>query len=245
MSPNPAKAAEVAAVAVAAVAATAIPELSKSDLGRCFYSTSEAWGLSADARRGPCTARPCRRTPGPASRPSTSLGRRDSPETPGSGAPRIPRGSAQPAAPARFPPRRPGRTAPGYLRAAGGDWRLRSLLARGWLRRSNPGSSTHSDPRGPGSGGSPRARKRLNSRAFSSSDATTEARTRNRARAAAQVLRGRGPRVGVGGRGARAARLLPAARLWRQGSLSACVFSLTAGASRFSCLGFFFLTGRF
>jgi hypothetical protein len=31
---------------------------------------------------------------------------------------------------------------------------------------------------------------------------------------------------------------VPGSRLWRQGSLSACVFSPTAGASRFSCLGF-------
>lgn len=78
------------------------------------------------------------------------------------GAHRTNRGSAQPVAPgcpasgapAPFPPRRPGRTAPAYLRAAGGGRQLRSLFARGWLRSSDHGSSTHSHRGGPGSGGS-------------------------------------------------------------------------------------------
>lgn len=158
------------------------------------------------------------------------------------GEPRTNPGSAQPVAPgcpasgapapAPFPPRRPGRTAPGYLRAAGGGWRLRSLCARGWLRRSDHGPSTGSHLRGPGSGGSTRARKRVNRPAFSSSDATTEARARNRARAAAQVPRRRVPGLGVGAREARSSRLLPEAGSGCR-ETSRCVFSSTAGASQF------------
>lgn len=90
MSPNPA-------------AAAAIPELSKSDLGRCccLYSTREARGLSADARRGPCTARPSRRptSPLPASAGGAHPRRRAAghPELPGAALDRLPRLASRPA----------------------------------------------------------------------------------------------------------------------------------------------------
>lgn len=137
---------------------------------------------------GPCTARPSRWTPGPgisslhclaaaggahsrrqaqghpkqAEVASTQLA------APGCSRERRPRARTLRA-------RRPGRSAAGYLRAVGGGWRLRALFARGWLPQSGRGPSAHS-LRGPGSDRTRRTRKRVDSAAFRSSDATSDAR---------------------------------------------------------------------
>ncbi|XP_060221077.1 uncharacterized protein LOC132646545 [Meriones unguiculatus] len=124
------------------------------------------------------------------------------------------------------PPRRPGRCAAGYLRAVGGGWRLRSLRARGWLPQSGRGPSAHS-LRGPGAGRT-RTRKRVDSPAFRSSDATREAREPGT----------EPPRPGrwcpgrvalrCGRRGSPRFTPAPRSPLWLQGDLPARLCSLTA-----------------
>lgn len=179
---------------------------------RYLYSTHEAPGglaLSGTLHRATF---PLRLQARPLSSPPASAGRRGSPEKPGRGHPEhAGTGGAQPAAPA-LPaggdpapalPRRPGRSAPGYLRASGGGW----LLAP--TRRPRP--STHSLPstglrphhQGPETGQQTGLQfLRRHHRG---------ARTRNRARAAAQVMLGSVSSSGLGAGEACAARLFPAA----------------------------------
>ncbi|MEJ1270267.1 hypothetical protein NN561_001091 [Cricetulus griseus] len=105
----------------------------------------------------------------------------------------------------------PGRSAPGYLRAAGGGWRLCSLLARGRLGHSDLGPCTLCLPRtrlrphhkGPETGQHTGLQFLLRHH--------RGARTRNRARAAAQVMLRPVSSAGVGAREACVSRRPPAA----------------------------------
>lgn len=182
------------------------------------------------------TARPSRCPPGPALDPPPASAGLGHPSHPGS-AQRAARAVLRAAPPLPFllaPPPRPhgsGLPAGGRGRRLAAPLPLRPRLAR-TLRPTTLPPVTVS-PKDPAQATPTRARKRGDRPAFRSSDATTEARTRNRARAAARALPG--PRAGFRCGRQRSLRLTPApgSRLWLQGSLSACVFSATAGVSRF------------